>query len=586
MIVNHDEGTARDATPDGPAQWESPEEAIREARDVVFQLTRTINTRRIHRPNNPTYRKFLDELNAKVERYVAKQGTLIVGVHRFEFQYEGEPIYNDSNQGDSLPFRLYKDGLSELVFHPGVTEEELRDFVETIYRRYEVTEAEDDLVTLLWDQQFHHISYKVIDEPLEGQSVPEPPAATTPETRVTRPACPPTQDVHPEVPLPRESYVLTEQEVEKLREEMAVEAAWDMGFQLIDLIYEVLAVRVEMDDYPLALDVMERVIRHFLRRGSFGQAARTLRALRDLERDSAELPERHRVLLSQAVQRMGDAERIQEIGAALNQELDSEMAELETYLRLLPRRAVEPLLDLLGEVNQRKARRVLCEALVDLLGGDLEPLVRRLDDSRWFVIRNLVYILRRSGGRSGAKYLRRILAHPHPRVRQETLRAMEAMGIARSPEFLLGLLESRDEICRTWALERLAALGDRRAAEPLWKLIRAREFRDRSWHDKRAYFEALGRCAPPEMLPAVKALFAKRGWFEQPKDLEVRAGATIALALLGGEQVIPLLEEGCHAEDAVMRAACRQALDAIHRVKAGTQPEELSSHPQEGEEET
>ncbi len=575
MIVNRDDEKAR--APDGVAQLESPEEAIREARDLVFQLTRTVNTRRIHLPNNLVYHKFFNELNAKVKRYVAKWGTLIVGVHCFEFQYEGESIYCDSDQGDSLPFRFYKDGLNELAFYPGVTEEELRDFVETIYRSYEVEAEEDDLVTLLWNQHFQHISYKVIDEPLEGQTVPEP-AAAAPESRAARPVSSPARDVKPEMPLLRETFVLTEQEVARLREEMTVEAGWDMGFQLVDLIYEVLAVREEMDDYPLALDVMERVIRQFVRRGRFGHAARTLKALRDLEQNSAALPERHRTLLHQAVERTGDADRIQEIGETLNRGLDSEIPELETYLRLLPRGAVEPLMDLLGEVKQRKGRRVLCEVLADLLGDNLQPLVKRLDDPRWFVVRNLVYILRQSGSRIGAtKCLHRTLAHPHPKVRQETLRSMEAMGMAQSPEFLLGLLESRDEICRTWALERLAALGDPRAAEPLWKQIQARAFREWPWHDKRAYFEALGRCAPPAMLPAVKGLFQKRSWFEKPKDLEVRAGAAIALGLIGGEQVIALLEEGCHAEEALMCEACRQGLDTIRRAKAGDSPTETTA---------
>src|SRR5574341_1166597 len=570
--------TASEQRPGTVGLWDASDDPPREAREVLRQLARIVSTRRIHRPDNPIYQKFIGELFAKVSGYLTRRGTLVFGIRRFEFLYEGEAIFNDSNQNDSLPFRLYKDGVSALAFHPGVTEEELRGLVETIHRGYEVTSTEDDVVTLLWERCFQHISYDVTDEPSEGQSVPEPPVVETTKTRVASMAPPTARDLSPEEPLARERYVLTEQDVEKLREEMVAEAAWDMGFQLIDLILEVLAVREEMVDYPLALDIMERVIRVFILRGSFGHAARILKALRDLERDSAHLPARHRALLGEAVQRMGEAERIREIGPVLDKSLDSEMAHFETYLRLLPRRAVEPLLDLLGGVNVRKARRALCEALAELLGGDLEPIGKRLDDARWFVVRNLVYILRRTGSRSAIPYLRRTLEHPHPKVRQETLHAMEGIGMARSAEFLLRLLDSTDEICRTWALERLAALGDSRAAEPLWRVIRTREFRERSWNDKRAYFEALGRCAPPGMLPTVQALYEKRGWFEKPKDLEMRAGAAIALGLIGGERVMPMLEEGCQAEEALIRGACRQALDGIRRRQAGPRPEEIPAH--------
>jgi hypothetical protein len=575
MTGNHNKQIASGSLwPGGPDQWESPEDPIRDARDIVLQLARTIHTRRIHLPNNPIYQKFLGELFAKMGGHLARRGALVVGIHRFEFQYEGEAIYNDSNQSDSLPFRLYKDGVSELAFHPGMTEEELRDLVETIHRSYEVTSAEDDVVTLLWERYFQHISYDVIDNPLEGQTVPEPPALEIPEPCMPSIARPTAQNHTPEEALHRDSYVLTEAEVEKLRDEMATEAAWDMGLQLIDLIFEVLAVRDEMEDYPLALDIMERVICIFVRRGSFDQAARTLQLLRDLERDSGKLPARHRALLAEAVERMGDAERIHELGPILNKGLEGDTADLEAYLRMLPRCAVEPLLDLLGEVNLRKSRRILCEALVDLTRDEIQPLVKRLNDSRWFVVRNLVYILRRAGSRSATPYLCRMLEHPHPKVRQETLRAMEAIGMAQSAEFLLGLLESNDDICRTWALERLAALGNTRAVDPLWKLIRTREFRERSWRDKRAYFEALGRCAPPAMLPAVQAIYEKRGWFERPKDVELRAGAAIALGLMGGEQVVDLLEQGCHAEEELMREASRQALEGIRRRKASSGPEE------------
>ena len=91
------EKTGRGATLDGVVQRGCPEEAIRDARDVVSQLARTVNTRRNHLPNNPIYHKFLGELSARVQRYIVRWEPLVVGVHRFEFQYGGDPTYSDSD---------------------------------------------------------------------------------------------------------------------------------------------------------------------------------------------------------------------------------------------------------------------------------------------------------------------------------------------------------------------------------------------------------------------------------------------------------------------------------------------------------
>ncbi len=70
MTGNHsDQMASRIHPPGGPGKWEPPVVPIREARDVVLQLARTVNTRRIHLPNNPIYQKFLGDLSAKVGSY-------------------------------------------------------------------------------------------------------------------------------------------------------------------------------------------------------------------------------------------------------------------------------------------------------------------------------------------------------------------------------------------------------------------------------------------------------------------------------------------------------------------------------------
>jgi len=52
--------------------------------------------------------------------------------------------------------------------------------------------------------------------------------------------------------------------------------------------------------------------------------------------------------------------------------------------------AAGAICDLLGQVNHMKHRRCLCEALAISCKDDVDVLISRLGDSRWYVIRNVV----------------------------------------------------------------------------------------------------------------------------------------------------------------------------------------------------
>ena len=108
--------------------------------------------------------------------------------------------------------------------------------------------------------------------------------------------------------------------------------------------------------------------------------------------------------------------------------------------------AAEPMLDALEEAETRTVRRKLLDRLVQL-GQDLGPLlVRRLDDERWFVQRNMLFLLNELSeipvGFSALSYVRNADA----RVRREAVKLM-----VKSPEHrdraVHAALADYDEFC-------------------------------------------------------------------------------------------------------------------------------------------
>ena len=81
-------------------------------------------------------------------------------------------------------------------------------------------------------------------------------------------------------------------------------------------------------------------------------------------------------------------------------------------------------LDLLAGEEDRARRKVLIGVLGDAAGVDPEPVISALDDSRWYVVRNLAIVLRNSGSDRAAPELARLTRHDDHRVRVEALRGL------------------------------------------------------------------------------------------------------------------------------------------------------------------
>jgi hypothetical protein len=108
-----------------------------------------------------------EQLFRRFQTYLEMYNSFVLQIGEYDFSFKGKIVYEDQDLKGSLPFLFFKDGLRELRFMEGIEEDEIKGLTEIIIQRDNINEFEDDLITLMWEKDFMHISYLATDQFLE-----------------------------------------------------------------------------------------------------------------------------------------------------------------------------------------------------------------------------------------------------------------------------------------------------------------------------------------------------------------------------------------------------------------------------------
>jgi hypothetical protein len=106
---------------------------------------------------------------------------------------------------------------------------------------------------------------------------------------------------------------------------------------------------------------------------------------------------------------------------------------LDRILPLLRGEAIKPLFDLVATSENRAVRRMVLDRLARLGPTAAQEAIRRLDDDRWFVVRNMLALLADLPELPPAFRPSAWLAHADARVRREALRVLLRIPATREP---------------------------------------------------------------------------------------------------------------------------------------------------------
>jgi HEAT repeat protein len=550
----------------------APPEAT-EAR-VVEELVRAIakaqRALQMYLPNNPVYHRTLAQLTEAFGPVWTMTGRLVLDIEEQDILWEGVSVLPGNARGDGLAWQLYKDGLRRLTLLPGVENEEIIRFLEVVNRaRLLSADASDDLLTLLWEQEFVLISYAFIEALGDGieflQESPfrehQPPAGAARDevAEAGRGGPEGLVEIGDSDSTP---YFLDEAEVRFIRSELEEEYRRDIRTSAIDALLDVLETVPDPAVRREVVSLLEDILPSQLAVGGFGAVAHILRELRVI---IARLPgldqELHSAVLS-FESRLSEPAILEQLFRILEDRgVGGRDEDLGAVLRELKPAALPVLLAHLGSISDPAVRQVLLSSAEELAKAQPSMVASLLDSGTADVLQATLELVGRLKLQPLVPKVIERLNADDPVVRLAAVRSLSLLATPTAIDAIEGALLDEDRSVRQAALTLLQERGGSGGLrQGLEQLLFGKEDRNLERSERRTLYEAYAQVAGNDALSKFREILEPRGIFRRQAPPEIRACAIFGLARLGTFEARLLVDRFTGDKEPVVRSAANGVL--------------------------
>lgn len=545
--------TAADEAPAGAAHVE----------ELLRSLASTVRSYRLYAGNGPMLERFVATLRERVGAVWEELDRIRLEIGENAMFWEGRKVFPTGDVGGDLAFLFYKDGIRSITLLPGL-EDELPALLGVLGRAPHLREEEDDLVTLLWEENLSGFQYATVDLPVEATEIGAASGVAPPPVNP--------QAVREAAANPQESpglatddfqetlYFLDDSELRQLEQEVRLEERRDLWQEVLNALLD----RLEdgaMDRQVRIAALLEEVLPSMLAAGAYDRAAGLLEELSRLATRDEPLPSAVLHRIREVFAQLSSPEALQQLVQVMDEPAHAERTEsLERLLTFFPPQALAPLTALLESAARPDTRRVLAAAAERLAAANREQVVRLLAAQDPLVIRGALRWVGSLGIGAAANEVIRLLRHESAQVRAAAADAAVGIRAAVAGATLVALLDDPEREVRMAAARALGALEHAPARPALEAAVQGKRLRAADRTEKLAFFEALGRVGGAEAVPILDRMLNSRGWLGRGESSEIRACAALGLARVRHPAAREALERAASDADAVVRNAVNRAL--------------------------
>jgi hypothetical protein len=542
--------------------------------ELINGIVKALRAFHMYLPNNPIYQRATDNVRAAFAPIWGSLDQLVLTVAETDFVWEEQVVYHQPNKGESLAWGLFKDGMRSLTIRQGAEDEELTRFLETVNRaRYLAADAGDDLLTLLWEQEYQFIQYHFVEFFGEGGGAmpeasgtyaaggSEPEAAKARHAQAVEEAPPRPKGVVDLEEFDSTLYFLDEAEINAVAADLQEEYRRDARGSAINVLFDLFELQGDPPIREEILTTLEGHFPNFLNARDFRTAAAVLRESRTVAARAPGLTPAHKARLDAFITKLSEPAIVSQLVQSLDEApAVAGQAEVAEVLRELQGSALEPVLAWLPSLSSAPLRAVL-EGVVDrLAAAHGTEVLRILRNPESEALAAVVPLCGRLMLHQAVPGLGEVARHPDPALRLAGVQALAQLGTPAALGFIEQAIEDGDRAVRLAAVRAAGARGYKGALRRVEGVVLGRAVKEMDLTEKMAFFEAYGAIAGTAALKPLSGILLPRGLLKLKEPPETRACAAMALGKIRAPEARELLQRVAEDKELVVRNAASRAL--------------------------
>jgi hypothetical protein len=541
--------------------------------ELITGLAKALRAFHMYLPNNPIYQRATENLRTVFAPIWAVLDELLLTVAETDFVWEEQVVYHQPTKAESLAWGLFKDGMRSLSIKRGAEQEELPRLLEAINRaRYLTADAGDDLLTLLWEQEFQFIQYQFVEFFGEGGgSMPEQSgtyptgtddaAARQRHAQVAEEAPPRPKGVVDLEDFDSTLYFLDESEIHQVARQVEAEYQRDIRSSSLNVLFDLFELEGDSATRAEIIGILEHLFPNLLNARDFRTAAGVLRESKLLGTRAQGLLPEHRARLDGFVAKLSEPAIVSQLLQSLDEApaLAGE-AEVAEVLRELRASALEPVLSWIPSLSSLALRAVL-EGVADrLASSNTDEVMRILRSKDSDALASVVTLCGRLGLHQAVPGLADTVVHPDPAVRLVSVQSLAQLGTPAALALIDQAIADDDRSVRLAAVRVAGGRGYKGALKRVEAAVLGKGLKEMDLTEKMAFFEAYGAIAGPGGLKALTGMLVPRGLLKLKESPETRACAAIAIGKIRTPEAREVLTRMAEDKDLVVRNAINRAL--------------------------
>jgi len=552
----------------GVDELDEPSFPIVYVTDLLKAFVKAVRATQMYLPNNPMHTRALDAVKDAFGVVWQHTDQLVLQVVETHLDWEGRIVLDEGERtSDNIAWLLYKDGIRELTMLQGFEQEELAALFDLLQRVRKATDADDDLLTLMWEREFVTLQYRYVDlaqdfgpgvESMERAEQKEKilsPAQAEAGLESTQSSIAKLDDFDSTL------YFLDDREVEYLQQEIKREFSTDLRPAVIASLLDTFENQKDPTVREEICGLLDYFLLILLSTAQYRNAAYLLREAGVTANRAVEVLEPQKQRLTQLNELMSDPKPLGQLLQALEDSpLRAPQHELDELFGILQPTALETILSWIGRSTNQQLKMLLEVAAGRLAASNSAELIRLIGSDDEAVV--LEAIRRAAALKSPAAVpaLGKMLTVGEADMRLAAVTALNNIGSAGAMQMLERALTDEDREVRVVAARSIGARRAKAALPRIEAAIKGKDLRESNLTEKMAFFETYGLLSGDTGVALLDGILNAKGFMGKKDDSEFRACAAMALGKINSQKASDSLNRATGEKDVIVRNAVSKAI--------------------------